>query len=138
MAAVSHPFPFRTRKLSPPAPMVLGGPPPGRVGRRRIFSERAPSVRTGLVCVFLAGLRSELGAWPWPDRRRWPVASLVLCLPRPTIVAVADPVAASPLAASAVARARVPAVQGARPGAAASARRRRAEMAVAHPRLERR
>src|SRR4029453_13298874 len=32
-----HLFPFRTEKLSPPAPMVLGGQPPGRVGRRRIF-----------------------------------------------------------------------------------------------------
>ena len=30
-----HPFPFRTRKLSPPAPMVL--PFGGRVGRCRAF-----------------------------------------------------------------------------------------------------
>ena len=30
-----HPFPFRTRKLSPPAPMVL--PIGGRVGRRQAF-----------------------------------------------------------------------------------------------------
>jgi hypothetical protein len=37
MAAGKHPFPFRTRQLSPPAPMVLGGRPPGRVGRRRDF-----------------------------------------------------------------------------------------------------
>jgi hypothetical protein len=36
MAEGSHPFPFRTRKLSPPAPMVLGRRLPGRVGRRRI------------------------------------------------------------------------------------------------------
>src|SRR4051794_19873042 len=102
MAAVSHPFPFRTRKLSPPAPMVLGGPPPGRVGRRRIFSERAPSIRTGLVCVFpfLPGIGALRR--PVADRRRWPVASLVLCLPRPTIVDLADPVVASPLAAPAV------------------------------------
>src|SRR5437868_4333591 len=43
IAAESHPFPFRTRKLSPPAPMVLGGRPPGRVGRRRIFlNEKGP------------------------------------------------------------------------------------------------
>src|SRR5436305_10192064 len=40
LAAESHPFPYRTRKLSPPAPMVLGGRPPGRVGRRRILSKR--------------------------------------------------------------------------------------------------
>ena len=42
MAAGSHPFPFRTRKLSPPAPMVLGGRPPGRVGRRRISNDEDP------------------------------------------------------------------------------------------------
>ena len=35
-AVGSHPFPFRTRQLSPPAPMVLGRRRPGRVGRRRI------------------------------------------------------------------------------------------------------
>ena len=34
----SHPFPSRTRKLSPPEPMVLRGKPRGRVGRCRIFS----------------------------------------------------------------------------------------------------
>src|SRR5215204_5612585 len=33
----SHPFPSRTRKLSPPEPMVLHGKPCGRVGRCRIF-----------------------------------------------------------------------------------------------------
>ena len=33
----SHPFPSRTRKLSPPEPMVLRGKPRGRVGRCRIF-----------------------------------------------------------------------------------------------------
>ena len=45
MAAGIHPFPFRTRKLSLPAPMVLGGRPPGRVGRRQNFSEGAPFAR---------------------------------------------------------------------------------------------
>ena len=30
-----YPIPSRTRKSSPPAPMVLGGRLPGRVGRRR-------------------------------------------------------------------------------------------------------
>ena len=38
----SHPFPSRTRKLSPPEPMVLRGKPRGRVGRCRIFLLRAP------------------------------------------------------------------------------------------------
>ncbi len=36
IAEGSYPFPFRTRKSSPPAPMVLGTSVPGRVGRRRI------------------------------------------------------------------------------------------------------
>src|SRR6476620_5588482 len=42
IAAGSHPFPSRTRKLRLPAPMVLGGRPPGRVGRRRISQARTP------------------------------------------------------------------------------------------------
>src|SRR6266542_6349835 len=43
IAVGKHLFPFRTEKLSPPAPMVLGGQPPGRVGRRRTNVERAGS-----------------------------------------------------------------------------------------------
>ena len=35
MAVGKRPVPFRTRKLSPPAPMVLPGGPGGRVGRGR-------------------------------------------------------------------------------------------------------
>ena len=42
MAEGSHPFPFRTRKLSPPAPMVLGSRGPGRVGRRRARTSEGP------------------------------------------------------------------------------------------------
>src|SRR3954468_24648518 len=41
IAAGKHLFPFRTEKISPPAPMVLGGQPPGRVGRRRLFLRKA-------------------------------------------------------------------------------------------------
>ena len=52
MAAESHPFPSRTRPLSPPAPMVLGGRPPGRVGRRRIALGGAPSPRWGRSFAF--------------------------------------------------------------------------------------
>ncbi len=44
MAEGSHPYPFRTRKLSPPAPMVLGGRLPGRVGRRRISLEKRAAI----------------------------------------------------------------------------------------------
>jgi hypothetical protein len=35
IAAGSHPFPYRTRQLSPPAPMVVGPQGPSRVGRRQ-------------------------------------------------------------------------------------------------------
>ena len=37
-----HPFPFRTRKLSPPTPMVL--PFGGRVGRRQVFLFSRPAM----------------------------------------------------------------------------------------------
>ena len=39
IAAGIHLFPFRTEKLSPPAPMVLGAQAPGRVGRRPPFPQ---------------------------------------------------------------------------------------------------
>src|SRR5690349_7849220 len=46
MSEGSHPFPSRTRKLSPPEPMVLRGKPRGRVGRCRIlFAEKGPGPR---------------------------------------------------------------------------------------------
>jgi hypothetical protein len=38
-----HPFPFRTRKLSSLAPMVLHGRLCGRVGHRRFFIAKAPN-----------------------------------------------------------------------------------------------
>src|SRR5437867_1578031 len=41
IAKGKHPFPFRTRKLSPSAPMVLHGRLCGRVGRRRDSREKA-------------------------------------------------------------------------------------------------
>src|SRR5829696_8721584 len=37
IARGKHLFPFRTEQLSPSAPMVLGGQPPGRVGRCRFL-----------------------------------------------------------------------------------------------------
>ena len=37
MAEGPYPIPSRTRKSSPPAPMVLQGPPCGRVGHRQIY-----------------------------------------------------------------------------------------------------
>src|SRR5207248_7052401 len=64
IAVGSHPFPFRTRKLSPPAPMVLGGRPPGRVGRRRIFS-REEALSRASSRVYGYGRRMP------PARRKW-------------------------------------------------------------------
>ena len=62
IAAGLHLFPFRTEKLSPPAPMVLGGQPPGRVGRRRLFDEgprKRPFVSLGRS-ELLSPVRVEL------------------------------------------------------------------------------
>src|SRR4029453_16130538 len=42
IARGKHLFPFRTEPLSLSAPMVLGGQPPGRVGRRRSSSSKEP------------------------------------------------------------------------------------------------
>jgi hypothetical protein len=44
----SHLFPFRTEKLSPPAPMVLHGRLCGRVGRRRESLRRPFAKAEGL------------------------------------------------------------------------------------------
>src|SRR6188508_2879716 len=52
-----HPFPSRTRPLSPAAPMVLRPRGRGRVGRRRHLLERPPLLSTGgfsfLSCTHL-------------------------------------------------------------------------------------
>ena len=48
--AGKHLFPFRTEKLSLPGPMVLGGQPPGRVGRRRLTSQ-SPRLRRALLVL---------------------------------------------------------------------------------------
>src|SRR5271168_855279 len=53
LARGKHLFPFRTEKLSPSAPMVLGSQEPGRVGRRRFLHTSRPSGR--LVFVVSAG-----------------------------------------------------------------------------------
>ena len=45
IARGKHLFPFRTEPLSLSAPMVLGGQPPGRVGRRRSYLRAAPEGR---------------------------------------------------------------------------------------------
>ena len=49
MAEVTHPFPSRTRPLSPPAPLVLRWQLRGRVGGRR-SSENARPKQLGRGC----------------------------------------------------------------------------------------
>lgn len=52
IAVGTHPFPFRTRQLRPPAPMVLRGRPLGRVGRRRDLSSTTTHRDLWVVVVF--------------------------------------------------------------------------------------
>mgnify|MGYP006337069615 CR=1 FL=1 len=54
IARGKHLFPFRTEPLSLSAPMVLGGQPPGRVGRRRSY------VRAAQWAALLPPLRGRL------------------------------------------------------------------------------
>src|SRR5687767_8000313 len=54
MSKGSHPFPSRTRKLSPSEPMVLRGKPRGRVGRCRIFFESPVARKSSGAFAFSA------------------------------------------------------------------------------------
>ena len=56
LARGKHLFPFRTEKLSPSAPMVLGSQGPGRVGRRRFLHTGRPHGRPVCVLGWLAGV----------------------------------------------------------------------------------
>jgi hypothetical protein len=56
IARGKHLFPFRTEQLSPSAPMVLGGQPPGRVGRRRFYLRAAPPGGP-FLCTNIPGAR---------------------------------------------------------------------------------
>ena len=61
MAKGYHLFPYRTQKLSPSAPMVLGWTRPGRVGRCRNPDREAwmRNLRASLFCGF--GVRRDRG-----------------------------------------------------------------------------
>src|ERR1700754_1062807 len=54
IARGKHLFPFRTESLSLSAPMVLGGQPPGRVGRRRSSLKEPPEGRL-FLCPYATG-----------------------------------------------------------------------------------
>ena len=90
IAEGSHPIPSRTRKLSPPAPMVLQGRLCGRVGRCQIYG---PVPREGDRPFFCwanpRGGRKRFGvrprhhsAVPAYERRRIRPAGSVVLLPR--------------------------------------------------------
>src|SRR5713226_50395 len=64
-----HPIPSRTRKLSPPGPMVLHGGPCGRVGRRRSYFSSEPQA-FGLGLLFFWS--SLLKRTPEPQHHRRP------------------------------------------------------------------
>ena len=59
MAEGKHPVPSRTRKLSPPAPMVLPGRLGGRVGRCRDIVENGPRLRAARWFHGTFGARAE-------------------------------------------------------------------------------
>src|SRR5437764_747271 len=61
MARGKHLFPFRTEKLSPSAPMVLGPQGPGRVGRRRFVFLQAPREAAPLNGAQRTDRRAEAG-----------------------------------------------------------------------------
>src|SRR5260370_37321355 len=71
LAEGKHPVPSRTRKLSPPAPMVLHGRLCGRVGHRRTQRKRreGPATRRGLFSITgaragIGGVQGEVAAAP--------------------------------------------------------------------------
>src|SRR5947207_9284904 len=73
MVKGKHPVPFRTRKLSPSAPMVLRGGPRGRVGRRRTscsegrfrLTEAALTAVPGLSVRAPSGVRGAVRWLTW-------------------------------------------------------------------------
>src|SRR5215207_9638446 len=72
MARGKHPVPFRTRKLSLSAPMVLHGGPCGRLGRRRTFTPQGwPFVATLEVFLRSSAIAPPVERWAeqWGRRR---------------------------------------------------------------------
>src|ERR1700749_4026145 len=66
IAKGKHPVPFRTRKLSPSAPMVLRGGPRGRVGRRRAYLKEA-GPRKGRAASFHVRAELDMHGGPVDD-----------------------------------------------------------------------
>lgn len=69
-----YPIPSRTRKSSPPAPMVLQGPPCGRVGRRQIYAPSTKVLGASLLVSCPGEARPKSFAAQWfaaLDELRW-------------------------------------------------------------------
>ena len=47
-----HPFPYRTRKLRPPGPRILGAQAPGKIGHRQVTNKKAISNEVAFSLVF--------------------------------------------------------------------------------------
>src|SRR5947208_13400222 len=63
LAERSHPFPSRTRKLSSPAPKILGGQLPGKIGRRRDFHTSVALAGSAIGGGIVLPAVTMLGAW---------------------------------------------------------------------------
>ena len=124
-----HPVPYRTRKLSPPAPMVLPGKLGGRVGRRRDSSRSAApeaALRRSRPWACAPG-RVPARCAPWRTTKRSRTVPGAPPPARPGAPAAATPPTPAPAASPAVPpEAPAPPPNGqADPGAAAPRRRPR-------------
>ena len=63
-----HPFPSRTRKLSPPRPMILGPRGSGKVGSRRIKNKKARKKFRAFFVFMEDGGPSRVIQFPYMDR----------------------------------------------------------------------
>src|SRR6185437_266289 len=68
-----HPFPFRTRQLSPAAPMVLQSRGCGRVGRRQPFLRKPhPAPLGGAFCIASQDRYKPSASEPHPSHLTYP------------------------------------------------------------------
>ena len=89
MAGRTYPFPFRTRKSSAPAPMIL--PTGGKVGRRRLssFSLYVPSIGGDFllpggrqpVCLRIRNPQASGAFFPFLALVSFPPAGIACCFP---------------------------------------------------------
>src|SRR5678815_4777959 len=71
-AVGSHPFPSRTRKLSPPAPKILGTSVPGKIGQGR-DKKRLRARKRKRSFLFSHDVRPTVRRMDLRDLRPWPI-----------------------------------------------------------------